>query len=122
MPTQRVGPVDPLPAAGDEAALGRVDLAARNGVGPRERLGVRLRPDRHLGVEAVDLAQGQLRDELALGCAALGDQDLGEAFERDVCVRVRAALDRGPVDSTISGVAASPALMRSTSPSVRPSE
>jgi hypothetical protein len=89
---------DPLPAPVDEAALGRVHLAARLGVGARERLGVRLRPDRHLGVEAVDLAQGQVGHELPLRLAALRDQQLGQALEGDVRVRVRASPDRGPLE------------------------
>ena len=89
---------DALPPAVVQLALrGEVVRVAR-GVDPRERAGVRLRPDRGDRVELLDLFPLLRRDVLDLLARAVFEEQLERALEPQARVWKGAGADRGAVE------------------------
>ena len=88
----------PLPAPLGELLRGgdQALVALRVGVGERAR--VRLRPDRHERVDELELGLRDRRDVLELLVVGLGEQQLRQALELEVDVRVRPCREGGAVD------------------------
>ena len=88
----------PLPAPLGELLRGGDQALVALRVGVSQRAGVRLRPDRHERVDELELGLRDRRDVLQLLVVGLGEQQLRQALELEVDVRVRPCREGGAVD------------------------